>query len=91
MIPRDFRGNLRVVDKPSYTSRRGLLNLIIGGILGLGVRPTQAESIDVQGLSPPESATVTAIIDGDTLQLSDGTILRLSGIEAPKPEKRPQR
>jgi endonuclease YncB( thermonuclease family) len=88
MIPRDFRENLRV-EKPSYTSRRGLLNLIIGGIAGLGLRPAQAESIDILGLSPPESATVTAIVDGDTLQLSDGTILRLSGIEAPKPDLAP--
>jgi endonuclease YncB( thermonuclease family) len=74
------------VDKPSYTSRRDLLNLIIGGLLALSGRPARAQDIPaLTELSPPETANVTAIIDGDTLRLGDGTLLRLSGIEAPKP------
>jgi micrococcal nuclease len=89
MIPRLFRGYRRV-DEPSYTSRRSLLNLIIGGILGLSSRPLCAESIaGPAGLSAPESAAVAAVIDGDTLKLADGTILRLAGIEAPKPDLAP--
>lgn len=76
------------MEKPSYTSRRSLLNLIMGGTIGLGltpVRPSGAETIaPPEGLSPPESAGVAAVIDGDTLQLTDGTVLRLAGIEAPK-------
>jgi len=75
------------MDEPSYTSRRGLLNLIIGGISALALRPAWAESIaGPSGLSAPENAEVTGVIDGDTLQLADGTILRLAGIEAPKPD-----
>jgi endonuclease YncB( thermonuclease family) len=89
MIPRDFRGNWSV-EEPSYTSRRSLLNLIIGGFLGLAAAPARAESIALpEGLSPPESAKVTAAIDGDTLQLADGTMLRLAGIEAPKRDLAP--
>lgn len=90
MIPSEFRGKWRV-EEPSYTSRRSLLNLIIGGMLGLSVRPARAESIPgPPGLSPPESATVASVIDGDTAQLGDGTILRLAGIEAPKRDLPPQ-
>jgi endonuclease YncB( thermonuclease family) len=36
-------------------------------------------------LAPGGSATVAVVIDGDTLSLSDGRVVRLSGIEAPKP------
>jgi endonuclease YncB( thermonuclease family) len=79
------------VEQPSYTSRRSLLNLIIGGWLGLSFRPAWAESIPgPPGLSPPESATVASVIDGDTAQLADGTRLRLAGIEAPKRDLNPQ-
>ena len=89
MIPHVFRGDLRL-DKPSYTSRRGLLNLIIGGISACAFRPAHGEAIAwPAGLSAPEDAKVTAVVDGDTLQLADGTILRLAGIEAPKPDLAP--
>jgi len=78
------------VDKPSYTSRRNLLNLIIGGILGLSGRPARGDTIAwPAGLSPPESATVASVIDGDTLQLADGTVLRLAGIEAARRDLAP--
>jgi len=78
------------VDKPSYTSRRGLLNLIIGGCLGLSLRPARADPIEIPpGLSPGGGAGVAAVLDGDTLQLADGSLLRLSGIEAPKPDLAP--
>jgi micrococcal nuclease len=76
------------VNKPSYTSRRDLLNLIMGGAVGLSLaplRPAAAETVAAPaGLSPPESAMVAAVIDGDTIQLAGGTVLRLAGIEAPK-------
>ena len=82
------------MEKPSYTSRRSLLNLIIGGACGLSLapfRPARAESIAWPvGLSAPESATVASVLDGDTAQLADGTVLRLAGIEAPKPELAPR-
>jgi endonuclease YncB( thermonuclease family) len=88
------------VDEPSYTSRRDLLNLIVGrlivggltidGISTLAFRPARAETIvGPAGLSAPESAAVAAVIDGDTLRLVDGTVLRLAGIEAPKPDLAP--
>jgi micrococcal nuclease len=78
------------VKKPSYTSRRDLLNLIIGGAVALSGRRAHAETIGApDGLAPPESAAVTSVVDGDTLKLADGTTLRLAGIEAPKPDLAP--
>jgi endonuclease YncB( thermonuclease family) len=94
MIPRQFQGNSRV-DQPSYTARRDLLNLIVGGLIVGGgsaraFRPARAESIaGPAGLSAPEGAQVDAVIDGDTLQLADGAVLRLTGIEAPKRDLAP--
>jgi len=85
------------VEEPSYTSRRDLLNLIMGRMFGatiglslLRFRPATAESIAApDSLSPPESAEVASIIDGDTLRLTGGETLRLSGIEAPKRDLAP--
>ena len=81
------------MEKPSYTSRRALLNLIIGGTLGLTLPPLRRAEAEAtaapDGLSPPESATVTAVLDGDTLQLAGGGALRLSGVEAPKRDLAP--
>jgi micrococcal nuclease len=82
------------VEEPYYTSRRSLLNLIMGGALGLsvgGLRPVVAEPMaPPDGLSPPESADVTAVLDGNTLQLAEGTVLRLAGIEVPQRDLAPQ-
>ena len=79
------------MDEPSYTSRRGLLNLIMGCIpaatIGLslaGLRPAASDE-----LGPPESVTVAEILDGDTLRLTGGDLLRLAGIEAPKRDLAP--
>jgi endonuclease YncB( thermonuclease family) len=85
------------VEEPSYTSRRDLLNLIMGRTFGatiglslLPFRPAAAESIVAPDtLSPPESAEVETVIDGDTLRLTGGETLRLSGIEAPKRDLAP--
>jgi endonuclease YncB( thermonuclease family) len=82
------------VDKPSYTGRRDLLNLIVGGLVfGMPIRafrPAWGETIaGPAGLSAPESAGIASVIDGDTVKLADGTVLRLSGIEAPKPDLAP--
>ena len=78
------------MDQPSYTSRRSLLNLIIGGAISLTLDPARADSITwPPGLTPPETAGVADVIDGDTVQLADGTLLRLSSIEAPKPDLAP--
>jgi micrococcal nuclease len=79
------------VEEPSYTSRRSLLNLIVGGTIGLGLgsglgrrRRARAEAIAApDGLSPPESAAVADIRDGNTVELVGGRILRLAGIEVP--------
>lgn len=73
------------MDEPSYTSRRSLLNLIICGLSGLALRPAGAETVNLpMGVAARESAAVDAVIDGDTLKLTDGSLLRLAGIEAPK-------
>ncbi len=85
------------VEEPSYTSRRGLLNLIMGRVLGatiglslLPFRPAAAQSLaGPDTLSTPETATVAAVIDGDTLRLAGEETLRLSGIEAPKRDLAP--
>jgi len=76
------------VEEPYYTSRRDLLNLIIGlgiGCSALPFRPAAADSLTAPDtLSPPESAEIAGVIDGDTLRLKGGETLRLSGIEVPK-------
>jgi endonuclease YncB( thermonuclease family) len=85
------------VEEPSYTSRRNLLNLIMGRVLGatIGLSLARAGSAGAEtiavpdDLSPADSAEVAAVIDGDTLQLADGAVLRLSGIEAPKRDLAP--
>jgi micrococcal nuclease len=85
------------VKEPSYTSRRSLLNLIMGKVLGATIglslapfRPAGADAIAAPDtLSPPERAEVAAVIDGDTLQLAGGAVLRLAGIEAPKRDLAP--
>jgi len=78
------------VEEPSYTSRRSLLNLIIGlGLSGsaLPVWPAAATEVGPagrEGVCPPETVRAVTVIDGDTLQLADGGLVRLAGIEAPK-------
>ena len=86
------------MEEPYYTSRRSLLNLIMGGLTMRGaaglslasLRAARAETIAApDGLSPPESVEGAAVIDGDTLKLAGGETLRLSGIEAPKRDLAP--
>ena len=78
---------------PSYTSRRGLLNRVVylgfcAPIAALTLlRRASADApgaLPPAGLSDPEARQVAAVIDGDTLRLDRGDILRLAGIEAPK-------
>jgi micrococcal nuclease len=85
------------MDQPSYTSRRGVLNLIMGlplwrvagGALCLGFgRPRAAAAGPIEapgGLTPPETAEVARVLDGNTLQLGGGDRLRLAGLETPSP------
>jgi endonuclease YncB( thermonuclease family) len=78
----------------SYTSRRVLLNRFVCAGMALcglaGSRDGRAEQLDVPaGLSTPETLGAAEAIDGDTLRLADGRILRLAGIEAPKIALRP--
>jgi micrococcal nuclease len=55
-------------------------------MLALAVNPVPAAAKDAEALASPASATVVvaAAIDGDTLQLADGSMLRLAAILAPK-------
>jgi endonuclease YncB( thermonuclease family) len=46
------------------------------------IRPSAAA---ICALTDGGTATVAAVVDGDTLALADGRVLRLAGIEAPKP------
>jgi endonuclease YncB( thermonuclease family) len=66
-------------------ARAVLLAAVLAGLsLGLaGVSDTAAG--EACALSAGGTATVAAVVDGDTLSLADGRVLRLAGIEAPKP------
>lgn len=79
------------MDAPSYTSRRDLLNRIMARVAGatIGLSVARLATAAADALSPPESAEVAEILDGDTLKLSDGEVLRLCGIEAPKRDLAP--
>ena len=77
--------------QPSYTSRRGFLNVIVGTTTvalalrqGFALANTDQPAPPVPGLIDCGSFKATAAIDGDTLALDDGSLLRLGGIEAPK-------
>jgi len=73
----------------SYTSRRTLLNRIIGRFVAatLGsALPYRLAAADWSGPDPVQPATA---LDGDTLKLASGAEVRLIGIEAPKPALAP--
>ena len=53
---------------------------IIAAWLGSFMLPAQACD-----LSPPETGTVAAVLDGETLRLTDGKTVRLIGAKAPMP------
>jgi endonuclease YncB( thermonuclease family) len=72
--------------EPSYTSRRAALNRIFRGTFG---------GLAALGLAAPSvcaaDATMNAagVVDGNTIRLSDGSVLRLAGIETPRPDLAP--
>ena len=78
--------------QPSYTSRRDFLNAIVGAATAAvlqrqGFAVANAASLDsppIEGLTDCGSLAAGTVIDGDTLILGDGSILRLVSIEAPK-------
>jgi endonuclease YncB( thermonuclease family) len=55
-------------------------------VLALAVNPVAAAAKDAEALESPGAVTVVAAaaVDGDTLQLADGRLLRLAAIMAPK-------
>ena len=55
-------------------------------VLAVAVNPGAAAAADGDALDPGATATavVAAVVDGDTLQLADGGVLRLAAIVAPK-------
>lgn len=56
-------------------------------VLALAGLPVSAEALTAApcDLSEPETAAVAAVIDGETLRLTDGRTVRLIGAKAPKP------
>jgi len=68
------------------------LRALVGLPLALAALPVPAEEAPVAGagvgadcsLAEGGSGTVARVIDGDTLALADGRVVRLAGIEAPK-------
>lgn len=61
---------------------RGMTGIIGAFAALLGGFSLPASACD---LSPPESGTVAAVLDGDTLELTDDRIVRVIGAKAPKP------
>ncbi len=62
---------------------RGASDIVaFAGAAWLGSLGLAAQACD---LSPPETGTVAAVLDGETLQLTDGNIVRLIGAKAPMP------
>jgi endonuclease YncB( thermonuclease family) len=59
--------------------RHALLGLVIGSALSLAASPAEARQHCT--LSPIGTADVAVVLDGRTLQLSDGRVLRLAAIE----------
>lgn len=81
--------------QPSYTSRRDLLKRFVGGLAevgataalwrcGFAVANAEPLSTPITGLADCGRFAAGDVIDGDTLNLADGSTLRLCGIEAPK-------
>jgi hypothetical protein len=62
------------------------LSFVLAVVLSLAIT-LSADAADAQGktcvLSEPEKATVAEILDGETLKLSDGRVVRLIGAKAP--------
>jgi len=53
-------------------------------VLAVAVNPVTSAAADADALDPGAGAVIAAAIDGDTLQLADGRLLRLAAIMAPK-------
>ncbi|HZF34357.1 MAG TPA: thermonuclease family protein [Candidatus Angelobacter sp.] len=53
-------------------------------VLAVAVNPVPAAGADANATDPAAIAVIAATIDGDTLQLADGRVLRLAAIMAPK-------
>lgn len=63
----------------------GVVAAAIGAWLAFDVGPASAGEIAAcPAGDAPRTATVAAVLDGDTVQLDDGRVIRLAGIEAPK-------
>ncbi len=54
-------------------------------VLAVAVNPVPAAAADADARDP--GAVIAAAIDGDTMQLADGRLLRLAAIMAPKGEE----
>lgn len=60
-------------------------------LLWFWASPAFSQTLPVENLTPGGKAVVKTIIDGDTLTLDDGRVVRLVGVQAPKlPLGRPQ-
>jgi endonuclease YncB( thermonuclease family) len=79
--------------RPSYTSRRTLLNRFVGGLTYGFIGAGLGSALPYRGAradwSLPEPIQPATAFDGDTLQLASGDQVRLVGIEAPKPALAP--
>ena len=53
-------------------------------VLAVAVNPVAAAAADGDVLDPPAAAVIAAALDGDTLRLANGRVLRLAAILAPK-------
>ena len=65
--------------------RVGVGGTLLAALIGHWALPAAAGVPLTPGLAAGETAEIKAVIDGDTLALADGRVVRLVGIAAPKP------
>lgn len=58
--------------------------MTLRGLAAVAALAMTACSIPTTEHAPSSAVSVTAVIDGDTVELSDGTVVRLDGINAPE-------
>ena len=80
---RDFRRNLlhiltRIVVGPDLLAKNAVLGAVAASLISIAAVPA------CEGLRDGPKGTVTEIVDGDTLLLDTGLVVRLIGIQAPK-------
>ena len=84
-MPRKSRGKSKKSFKINVSSPVGPILLLIGLALGFVVGGiTKPDVPTLSQTEQPATQTVTRVIDGDTVELSSGQSVRLTGVSAPE-------